>query len=130
IYNIIVETLKNEEIELKEINGHDKDNYIGVLSAPELYLAFLIGKNLIKKLSLILEENIIWNREVTKKNGRTDIEMKIGNKSYAFELKIKQTFYNYLNDIDKLNKNYDDNTNKYFIAIIDVHQKELNSKGR
>jgi len=115
IYNIIVDTLSSEEKELRNIKGHDDDNYIGVLSAPELYLAFLIGKNITSKLSLALNEEIVWNREVNKSYGFTDFEFTIGEQIFAFELKIKQTWDSYINDIDKLNKNYEDNINKYFI---------------
>ena len=129
LYNIIVELLKSEDKEL-----HPLTNF-GIFYAPELYIAFIIGKEIKKNEITVLGRSMDWIREIDLKNGGpTDFafinkDKDSNGKEYAFELKLRDTYEAYCADIEKL-KRLDGNYLKYFLALVDSSTKDQDKDPR
>lgn len=116
-YSILETTLKIEN-DLKSIN------FTGIFFAPELYLAFEVGKDLYKKrIHIFGDNNIKWVRERNLGNGGpSDLILESEKNIYVFEFKIADTWNSYEKDIIKLKdlKYYQDKTiHKFFVALVD-----------
>ncbi len=118
LYDIIFQTLAEEDAELKVLTGK------GIFYSPELYIAFLLGKSIKKYEQVIFNRQSTWIRETDfNKNGPTDFAFKVDGTMYLFELKLRSTIHSYKADIEKLNR-LDKNYKKYFLALIDAFDTE------
>ena len=118
LYEIILNRLKQEDDELSSLINQ------GIFYAPELYIAFILGKEIKKNDVKIFGQQTEWIRETNFGNGGpTDFAFKTRNKIYAFELKLRNTIYAYSTDIEKLQK-LDHTYGKYFLALIDSWDTE------
>ncbi len=122
LYKCIYDILENESSEIEKLTGE------GIFYAPELYIAFLLGKKIKINEFEIFNEETNWVREINLGNGGpTDLCIFTQNKFYAFEFKIRATIDSYSRDIEKLIKlkNYHDKViEKYFIALVDSFDSE------
>lgn len=123
-YNLIFNLLQKEDAELTKLTNK------GIFYAPELYIAFIIGKELKKNENQIFGENVEWQREISIGTvGPTDVAF-VGNlKSYAIELKLRDTVDSYSADIKKL-QGLPNNYVKYFIALIDSWDNDSENEFR
>ncbi len=101
-------------------------NETGIFFAPELYLAFEIGKALLKEKEAIFGTNDLeWIRERNLGNGGPSdliFQSKDRKDFVVFEFKIASTFHEYERDIIKLQKllsNDEITYHKFFVALID-----------
>lgn len=120
-YQKIFEYLKSEDDNLRDLKS-------GIFFAPEIYIAFQIGK-----LSKINEQELFgqkinWHREYDLKNGGpSDIIFQKGNQDMiVFELKICNTYHSYIKDLEKLKRidclSNENVRSNFFIALIDVFE--------
>ena len=118
LFNCILDTVLRIENNLKSINSK------GIFFAPEMHLAFEVGKELFKKRIHIFGDNDIeWIREMNLGNGGpSDLILQSENDTYVFEFKISDTWNSYERDIAKLKalKTSGNNSfHKFFIALVD-----------
>ena len=114
LYQHIYDVVKSEDEELKSI--YEK----GVFFAPELYLAFKIGKELKKEELSIFGQEVEWYRELAiEGHGPSDLvlEGKDGTK-IVMEFKLRSTSHDYQDDINKL-LGLGPKYSRYFIALVD-----------
>lgn len=124
LYQTIFNTLKKEDSELASLTGQ------GIFYAPELYVAFILGKEIKRNGNQIFEQCVEWIRETSfGKAGPSDFVFKADKKNYVFELKLRDTIRAYCKDIDKL-KSLDDNYMKYFLALVDSWEKDKDKDKR
>ena len=125
LYDIIFDCLKQEDEELSPITSQ------GIFFAPELYVAFIIGKNIKRRELDVFDNRATWYRETDLKNGGpSDFAFNIeGQSTYVFELKMRQTIQAYNADINKL-KNLNPNHQKIFIALVDAWEKDKEADPR
>lgn len=125
LFKSIKDAILKEEEDLKNI---DK----GIFFAPELALAYLIGKSIFENRENIFNtspDKVLWKREVNLKNGGpSDIIFEVLDNSgsvtyYVIEVKLRDTVHAYQRDINKL-KALDGNHRKFFCALIDTFDKE------
>ena len=124
LYNTILERIQEEDSDLASLTGK------GIFYSPELYVAFIIGKEIKRNEIAIFGQKTEWIRETDFKNGGpTDFAFIMDKRTYAFELKLRDTFYSYSSDIEKLKK-LDDSYEKFFIALVDSWEskKELDER--
>ncbi len=113
LYKTIFDRLIQEDKELTSLTDQ------GIFYAPELYIAFIIGKEIKKNDAIIFGQPTKWIRETDFGNGGpTDLAFLTVNKTYVFELKLRDTIDAYSADIDKLKK-LGSTYSKYFIALVD-----------
>lgn len=113
LYQTIFDTLKKEDEELTTLTGQ------GIFYAPELYIAFVLGKEIKKNDTSIFGQSVEWIRETSFGNaGPSDFAFKTSKKTYVFELKLRDTIDAYCVDIEKLRK-LDNDFAKYFLALVD-----------
>jgi hypothetical protein len=115
LYNTIFERLEKEDFDLTSLTGQ------GIFYSPELYIAFILGKEIKRKEISIFGEKQEWIRETDFKNGGpTDFAFRKENEvhTYAFELKLRDTVAAYSTDIQKL-KRLDNSYTKFFLALVD-----------
>lgn len=114
LFNSIKDTVLKIETELKQTNN------TGVYFAPELYITFCIGKDILQnQQSVFNTTNVEWLREINLGNGGpTDIIFKIGDKYTIIELKIRDNIHSYKTDIEKL-KRLKLNAQKFFCVLLD-----------
>jgi len=120
LFEIISENVQKLNCELEIVNE------TGIFFAPELFIAFLLGKEITKNQELIFNNNnIIWDREIDLGNGGpSDIvlyqlinnERKLGA---VFEFKLRDTIDAYKADIEKLLRLERPGLNKYFCVLLD-----------
>lgn len=127
LYDLIFNCLEQENHELTELTDE------GVFFAPELYIAFVLGKVIKKNFKdVFLTNNVVWRREtiIEKSLGPIDILFEITeNKSVLIELKLRDTIHAYALDIEKLKAQPIEHT-KYFIALVDAWESENNDDPR
>ncbi len=111
--------------ELEDINRK------GIFFAPELYVAFGMGKQIMKKKeSIFTDAQIEWGREEDLKNGGpTDIifrNIKNTDKELlaVVELKLRDNYSAYKADIEKLLRLNDNSCKKYFCVLLDSFTTE------
>ena len=124
LYNTILSTIEKEDSDLASLTGR------GIFYSPELYIAFIIGKEIKRKEISIFGEKTEWIRETDFGNGGpTDFAFKTNQKTYAFELKVRDTYHSYSSDIEKLKK-LDDNYEKFFVSLVDSWEskKEMDNR--
>ncbi|KAB7530795.1 hypothetical protein F8C76_04665 [Flagellimonas olearia] len=113
LYNTIHKIIEKEDSDLASLTGK------GIFYAPELYLAFIVGKEIKREEASIFGHSTEWIRETNFGNGGpTDFAFKAGKRTYAFELKVRDNYHSYASDIEKLNQ-LDDNYDKFFVALVD-----------
>lgn len=115
LFNSIKETVVNIDKELKEINE------TGIFFAPELYISFCIGKEIMQnRLTIFNSTNVKWERESNLGNGGpSDIIFKIDhNCTIVIELKIRDKINSYKRDIEKL-KRCEYHGYKFFCVLAD-----------
>ena len=114
LFNNIKKTVLKIEEELLHINK------TGVFFAPELYIAFCVGKDIMQNQQQIFNTtNVKWCREIDLNNGGiTDIMFEIGNKQIVIEVKIRDDIHSYKRDIEKLNR-LKTNSQKFFCVLLD-----------
>jgi hypothetical protein len=122
LYNLIFNCLEQENHELIELTEE------GIFFAPELYIAFVLGKVIKKNFKDVFLSNnvVVWGREtvIEKSLGPIDIVFEIEeNKSVLMELKLRDTIHAYALDIEKLKAQPIAHT-KYFIALVDGWESE------
>jgi hypothetical protein len=97
-------------------------NNTGVFFAPELYIAFCIGKEIYKNREEIFgRKEVEWVREVAPKRGSgpVDILFKDGNVFLCgIELKVRSVREEYVADVRKLSK-LTNIQHRYFCALSD-----------
>lgn len=120
LFDTIKSVVLQIEAELYEINKS------GIFFAPELYLAFEIGKSLFKEKAAIFgTEDLEWIRERNLGNGGPSdliFQSKDKNDLVVFEFKIASTSHGYQRDVIKLQKLLKTDTinyYKFFVALID-----------
>jgi hypothetical protein len=124
LYNTIFSRIEKEDLDLTTLNGE------GIFFAPELFIAFTIGKEIKRNEVSVFGERTQWHREIDFGNGGpTDFAFRTSEKIYAFELKIRDTYHSYCSDIEKLNK-LDDNYEKFFIALVDSWESKKEKDNR
>jgi hypothetical protein len=126
LYSTIYNRLAQEDKELTSLTEH------GVFFAPELYLAFILGKEIKKYEMKIFGQQTEWIRETDFRNGGpTDFafETKTDKKTYVFEVKLRSKVESYSRDIEKLKK-LDNSYSKYFLAIIDSWDTQRENDNR
>lgn len=124
LYKTILSSIKKEDSDLASLTGR------GIFYSPELYIAFIIGKEIKRNENSIFGQYVEWIRETDFGNGGpTDFAFKTEEKTYAFELKIRDTHHSYSSDIEKLKK-LESSYEKYFVALVDSweSQKEKDSR--
>ncbi len=96
-------------------------NDTGVFFAPELYIAFCIGRDIYKnRLNIFGTQDIKWLRETNLGNGGlSDISFKTADNHVVIELKLRDTRYAYQADIEKL-KMLPATDEKYFCVLVDT----------
>ncbi len=116
LYDIISFRIIQEDKELSNLVNY------GIFYAPELYIAFILGKYIKKYEIEIFGEKIKWERELklSTNSGPTDFLFKTKNTTYVFELKLRDTIDAYDADVKKLQKLTDKQYKKYFLALIDT----------
>jgi len=114
LFNSIKETVLNIDKDLKLTNN------TGIYFAPELYISFCIGKDILKKQQDIFNvPNVEWLREINLGNGGpTDVIFKVGDKYSIIELKIRDNVHSYKADVEKL-KRLKLNAEKFFCVLVD-----------
>ncbi len=113
LYETIFETIKREDEELANLTGK------GIYYAPELYVAFMLGKEIKKNDIKIFGQSVEWLRETSfGDTGPSDFAFKTDKITYVFELKLRDKDSAYINDVKKLKK-LDNNYVKYFLALVD-----------
>ena len=116
----ILESILEIDKELKSINNK------GIYFAPELFIAFHVGKSIYKKREQIFStKDIEWERETRIPGyGIFDIAFKTGNtRKVVIEIKLISTGNSYKRDIEKL-KSLDKNILKLFVVLIDAEASE------
>lgn len=120
LFDTIHDYIKAIDSELMTINN------TGIFFAPELFLAFGMGLEIMKQKDLIFnEKNILWEREEDLKNGGpTDIifrKIQGENKELVavMELKLRNNYAAYKADIDKLLRLSNTKCKKYFCVLLD-----------
>lgn len=96
----------------------------GIFFAPELHIAFEIGKALFKERRNVFgTEEVKWHREVDLKNGGpSDLVFEANNEKIVFEFKVSDTSQSYEKDINKLERLSESNEfirHRFFIALVD-----------
>lgn len=121
LFDTIKSAIIEIETELIQLNG------TGIYFAPEQYIAFCIGKAILKnKNSIFGSDTVEWVRENnlgekgqdTGSTGITDIAFRVSDRTIAIELKLRGTLGKYKADIEKLSK-LPDNIDKYFCVLLD-----------
>lgn len=124
LYKTILDRLKQEDEELTSLTN------CGIFYAPELYIAFIIGKEIKKNETAIFGQQTKWIRETDFGNGGpTDFAFETDNRTYIFELKLRDTIDAYSADIDKLKKLNNAYT-KHFLALVDSWETDQDKDGR
>jgi len=125
LYLTIFATLENEDKELTKLTGQ------GIFFAPELHVAFILGKEIKKNDTEIFgHNNVEWLRETTfGDTGPSDFAFKADDKIHVFELKLRDTDKAYFEDIEKLKK-LDNSFEKYFLALVDSWEKDKDKDPR
>jgi hypothetical protein len=118
LFDSIKSVVLQIETELYEINKS------GIFFAPELYLAFEIGKALFREREAIFGTiDLEWIRERNLGNGGpSDLIFECGNEKIVFEFKIASTYNDYERDVIKLQKLLSNDKityHKFFVALID-----------
>ena len=115
LFNSIKDTVFSIDKDLNQTNN------TGIYFAPELYISFCIGKDILKRQEEIFNTtNVEWLREINLGNGGpTDIIFKVDNKYSIIELKIRDNIHSYKSDVDKL-KRLKLNANKFFCVLVDT----------
>ena len=124
LYNTILNRIEKEDSDLSSLTGK------GIFYSPELYIAFIIGKEIKRNEMSIFGQKTEWIRETDLGNGGpTDFAFKTDKRTYAFELKLRDTSHSYSSDIEKLKK-LDDKYVKIFVALVDSWEskKELDDR--
>lgn len=125
IFEAIKYTVLAEEEDLKQIEK-------GIFFAPELALAYSIGKTIYRDREKIFNQpsnKILWRREINLNNGGpSDIIFEVEYESgethfFVIELKLRDTVDAYQKDIDKL-KVLGLKYTKLFCVLIDTFDKE------
>ncbi|MDF0718371.1 hypothetical protein PY092_19610 [Muricauda sp. 334s03] len=89
LYEIIYETVLEEDNELTNLTGK------GIFYAPELYVAFILGKSIKKNEISIFNKEVSWVRETNLGNtGPTDFAFEVDEATFAFELKLRDNIGN------------------------------------
>ena len=104
-------------------------NKTGVFFAPELYLAFCIGRDIYKdRVNIFGTEDIEWLREINLGNGGpSDIYFKTGDSNIIVELKLRDTGYSYQADIEKLNR-LPATDEKFFCVLVDTIENKYDGR--
>jgi hypothetical protein len=116
--DLLFETIKKTIIDIEsDLNIVNKS---GVFFAPELYVAFCIGKEVYKNRNIIFgTDKVEWIREANLGNGGpSDICFKVDNKNVVIELKLRSTSEAYESDIQKLSR-LNTNDEKFFCVLVD-----------
>jgi hypothetical protein len=124
LYNTILKRIQDEDSDLTSLTGK------GSFYSPELYVAFIIGKEIKRNEFAIFGQETKWLRETDFKNGGpTDFAFETDRGTYAFELKLRNTSQSYCSDIEKL-KRLDNHYSKFFVALVDSweSEKELDNR--
>jgi hypothetical protein len=127
LFSTIVETVSNID---KDLNGICKKS---IFFAPELYVAFLIGREIKINESDIFNESVEWLRELNldlgnPKGGPIDIVFNYPNTTLAIELKMVSKFQEYVQDIEKLLKLRYKPYQKYFCALVDSDEPNKDNR--
>lgn len=125
LYACIYKAIKDENDELLQLTEK------GIFSVPELYIAVVIDKSIMKNSESIFETKVEWLRECrfNKELGPVDFAFNTEEQTYIFELKIRDTVQSYIKDIEKL-KHQDESFCKYFIALTDCWKNKVESDRR
>lgn len=114
LFNTIKRTVLTIEDELFQMDEK------GIYFAPELYVAFSIGKDVFQNREYIFGTNSVkWLRETDLGNGGpSDIIFEVDRTNTVIELKLRDNIYAYKADIEKL-KRLPENTCKFFCVLLD-----------
>ena len=119
LFDTIFKYINDLDTELESLNNE------GIFFAPELYIAFGIGKEIMKKKEKIfVDTNISWDREVKLNNGGlTDFlfhKTTGENKELiaVIELKLRNEYAAYKSDIEKLLNLNAKKCKKYFCVLL------------
>jgi hypothetical protein len=125
LFETIYKYVRDLDKELNLLNGE------GIFFAPELYIAFGIGKEIMKWKKFIFgNSNMLWGREENLKNGGpTDIifrksENNKNELAAVIELKLRDDYFAYEADIEKLLRLDVKNCNKYFCVLLDSFSED------
>ena len=119
LFESIKKTVLEIEAELRNDYG------FGIYFAPELYVAFCIGKKIFKQQQEIFgTDKIKWLRETCiGSGGPSDIIFKSDDVDTVIELKLRSDIYHYKADIEKL-KMLPLYGNKFFCVLLDSFSEE------
>jgi hypothetical protein len=123
LFETIQRTIKAIDLDLS--NSCDK----GIFFAPELFISFRIGQELIRNRESIFESNRVnWLRE-TKivETGLHDVVFELDHTKVVFEVKLRNNIEAYRSDILKLRK-LPANHLKYFIVLLDSFTQENDTR--
>lgn len=124
LYKIIFDLLKKENKDLELLIDR------GIFFAPELYIAFILGKKIKEKEQLIFGRSVEWSREEKfGEIGPTDLAFKTDKDTFLFEIKLREKYHKYINDIKKLNS-LNNSYKKYFLAFVDAYQSKQDKDER
>jgi hypothetical protein len=128
LYMIIFDLLEKENNYLECLIDR------GIFFAPELYIGFILGKKIKEEEQFIFGRSVEWKREEKFGGiGPIDLAFKTGKYTFVFEIKLRDTYHEYINDIKKLNslKNSLNNSyKKYFLAFVDAYQSKQDKDER
>ena len=124
LYNTIYNYIFQENEELFKLTD------FGIFNAPELYIAFNIGKEIKKSEIQLFGNKTDWIRETNfGGGGPSDFIFQSLEKTYIFELKLRDTIHSYTADIEKLLR-LDKKYEKYFMALVDAYERDNVNDGR
>jgi Holliday junction resolvase-like predicted endonuclease len=123
LFDTIKNTICTIENELKNLDNK------GVFFAPELFIAFCIGKDIfISRENIFGTQKIDWLRETYLGNGGpSDIIFKKDETYVVIELKLRSTIDAYKKDVEKLKK-LPEAYEKFFCVLIDQIPENIDGR--
>jgi hypothetical protein len=124
LFSSIKSTVNVIEDDLKQLNN------TGIFFAPELFIAFCIGRDIYKnKTEIFGTGEMKWSRELNLGNvGPSDNCFETKDNTIVIEVKISDTKYSYVSDIIKLKKLTDPKYLKFFCVLIDSLIKKKDTR--
>lgn len=114
---LLFESIKRTVLQIEE--ELKTSNKTGIFFAPELYVAFCIGRDVSNQRQEIFGKDVAWTRETDiGGGGPSDILFKDHETYTVIELKLRDTVYSYRADVEKLSR-IDSKHGRFFCVLLD-----------